>query len=202
MIDNKTVHTPRIITTVVVQPTELPPAANEPVSAAPPPIWLIKMLRWIFPVAALLFIGLIAIPDFLKKWLWMRQLDYAGIFWTLFSVKLGLVSAAFAFAVAFLWVNVRWAGIGSGAKATEDSRHIATRSGALIIGLGAALFASGLLTQWDTFLRFRYGGSFGLADPIFGVDLGFYVFRLPWYELLQGSLLFVTGMAILVVGAQ
>ena len=199
MIDNKTVQTPKIVTTIVVPPTELPPPANESVPAEPP-IWLIKLLKWIFPVAALLFIALIAIPGFLQKWLWMRQLDYSGIFWTLFSVKVGLVSAAFAFAVAYLWLNVRWATMD--AKTTSASRHVATRSGALLIALGAALFASGLFTQWDTYLRFRYGGSFGLADPIFGVDLGFYVFRLPWYELLQASLLFITAMAILVVGAQ
>lgn len=191
MIDNTTVPTPKVITTVVIPPTELPPTANQTV---PPeaPIWLIRLLKWIFPVAALLFIALIAVPGFLQKWLWMRQLDYSSIFWTLFSVKVELIAAAFVFAVVFLWLN---------AKATAVSRHIATRSGALITGLGAALFASGLFTQWDTYLRFRYGGSFGLADPVFGVDLGFYVFRLPWYELLQGSLLFVTAMAILIVGA-
>lgn len=73
---------------------------------------------------------------------------------------------------------------------------------ALIIGVVAAIFASGLYMQWDTYLRFRYGGSFGLADPIFGVDLGFYLFRLPWYELLQGSLVFLTVVAIAAVGVQ
>ena len=67
------------------------------------------MLKWLFPVAALLFIALIAIPGFLQKWLWMRQLDYAGIFWTLFSVKVGLTCAAFAIAFLFLWLNVRQA---------------------------------------------------------------------------------------------
>jgi uncharacterized protein len=31
-----------------------------------------------------------------------------------------------------------------------------------------------------------------LTDPLFGVDLGFYFFRLPFYELLQGCLTFLT----------
>jgi uncharacterized membrane protein (UPF0182 family) len=63
-------------------------------------------MKWLFSVAALLFIALIAIPGFLQKWLWMRELDYAGIFWTLFSVKVGLTCAAFAIAFLFLWLNV------------------------------------------------------------------------------------------------
>jgi hypothetical protein len=87
-----------------VKPIEFRP----PVEAAPP-VWLAGMLRWIFPVAALLFIALIAIPAFLQKWLWMRQLDYQGVFWTLVSVKVGLACAAFACAFLFLWLNVRLA---------------------------------------------------------------------------------------------
>jgi hypothetical protein len=61
------------------------------------------------------------------------------------------------------------------------------------------IFAMGVSAQWDTFLRFRYGGSFGIADPLFSIDLGFYVFRLPFYELIQGSitLLTVSALAIL-----
>ena len=62
------------------------------------------------------------------------------------------------------------------------------------------IFAVGVSTQWDTYLRFRYGGSFGVADPLFGVDLGFYFFRLPFYELLQGSLTFLTVAALAILG--
>jgi uncharacterized membrane protein (UPF0182 family) len=190
---------------------------------APPPVWLVKLLKWLFPIAALLFIALIAIPSFLQKWLWMRQLDYAGIFWTLFSVKVVLTCAGFIFALLFLWLNVRHAArssvdmVGSETsqaagsagkmpqarlKAIALARHIVARSTALLIGVFAAIFASVVYMQWDTYLRFRYGGSYGLADPIFGLDLGFYMFRLPWYELLQGSLLFLTGLAIVAVGSQ
>jgi uncharacterized protein len=46
---------------------------------------------------------------------------------------------------------------------------------------------------------FRYGGSFGIADPLFGVDLGFYVFRLPFYELLQGSITVLTVSALAIL---
>ena len=62
------------------------------------------------------------------------------------------------------------------------------------------IFAAGVSSQWDTYLRFRYGGSFGVADPLFGVDLGFYFFRLPFYELLQSSLIFLTVFALLILG--
>ena len=162
MIDNTTVPTPKVITTVVIPPTELPPTANQTV---PPeaPIWLIRLLKGIFPVAALLFIALIAVPGFLQKWLWMRQLDYSSIFWTLFSVKVELIAAAFVFAVVFLWLNVRWAGMGSGAKATAVSRHIATRSGGHHrVGCGIVcerpVYSMGYLSTLSLWRFLRTGG--------------------------------------------
>jgi uncharacterized membrane protein (UPF0182 family) len=64
------------------------------------------------------------------------------------------------------------------------------------------MFAIGFYTQWDTYLRFRHGGSYGFSDPIFGIDLGFYIFRLPFWELLQGSSVFLIELAIAAVACQ
>ena len=63
----------------------------------------------------------------------------------------------------------------------------------------AVFFAAGFYSQWDTYLRFRYGGSFGVSDPLFGVDVGFYVFHLPFYQLLQTSLMLLTVLALAAV---
>ena len=71
--------------------------------------WRWKLLPWIIPVAAVLIFVLLVIPDLLQKWFWMRQLTYAGIFWTLLSVKWGMTSIAFIGAFLFLWINIRLA---------------------------------------------------------------------------------------------
>jgi uncharacterized membrane protein (UPF0182 family) len=224
MIDG-TVHNLNDASAAIVSPAPAAPRAETRPEVTPfrnpePPAWLVKSLRWAFPIAAVLFVALIAIPGFLQKWLWMRQLDYAGIFWTLVSFKVGLAVVGFVVAFLFLWLNVRQVTrstavartlktphtLGnpprSGVPAVAFARHVGTHGITLFIGIAAAIFASGLYLQWDTYLRFRYGGSFGLADPIFGLDLGFYVFRLPWYELLQGSLALLTGLTLFVVTAQ
>ena len=216
------VQPPKIKAAIFVSPTERP---SPPVvlKVPTPPAWLGKMLRWLFPIAAVLFIALIAIPGFLQKWLWMRQLDYASIFWTLVSVKVALTLVSFGFSFLFLWLNLRGASKSrtipadpNTALATDSSdiasqgglkaivlvRHIASRSTSLFVAIVAVIFASGLYTQWDTYLRFRYGGSFGIADPVFRLDLGFYMFRLPWYELLQSSLAIVIVLGIIAVALQ
>ena len=54
-----------------------------------------------------------------------------------------------------------------------------------VFGLFAGLSASG---RWETWLLWRHGGSFGVDDPEFGVDAGFYVFDYPFYRFVLGFL--------------
>ena len=178
-----------------------------------------NLLKWIVPVVALLILALMVIPELLQKWLWMRQLNYSAIFWTLLSVKWGMTCAAFIAAFLFLWINIRQAARNSFALAEAESAtpnkaasngksHVIEIQGVVVsrdavmrlvafavVGV-AAIFALDFYTQWDTYLRFRYGDAFGTSDPVFGVDVGFYVFRLPFYLLLQGSLVSLTVLAI------
>jgi hypothetical protein len=128
-----------------------------------------------------------------------------------------MAGVAFIGAFLFLWINIRQAAKNVFALAERDpakeagvlektpiivvqgisiSRAVLTRGTALAAGAIAAIFALGFYAQWDTYLRFRYGGACGLSDPVFGVDVGFYLFRLPFLQLLQGSLVFLTGLAI------
>ncbi|SCL39715.1 hypothetical protein GA0070624_6664 [Micromonospora rhizosphaerae] len=52
-----------------------------------------------------------------------------------------------------------------------------------VIGLFAGLSAQSRWAQW---LLFRNGGNFGVKDPEFGIDIGFYVFQLPFWRYLLG----------------
>ena len=179
---------------------------------------------WI--IAAVLFIFfLVGIAGYLEKWLWMRQLDYTGIFWMLLSVQWLMFCSAFVFAFLYLWINLRQAAKNSAAARGDDQawrldlprQPFLSRTDAdtqttaefpprllkvavVLISAGVALFlASGFSAEWDTYLRFRYGGSFGLPDPLYGVDVGFYVFHLPFYVLLQSSLTLLTMLTLGIV---
>lgn len=65
---------------------------------------------------------------------------------------------------------------------------------AAVFGLTSGLALS---ASWETWLLFLNGGEVGIEDPQFGVDLGFYLFQLPFWSLLQSWLftsLVLTGM--------
>lgn len=53
-----------------------------------------------------------------------------------------------------------------------------TKVAAVLIAL---LTAVGFQNEWNTWLAFVNGSSFGVKDPIFSRDLGFFVFDLPWW---------------------
>ena len=57
-------------------------------------------------VFALIVLGM---AGYVEKWLWMRQLDYIGIFWTVLSVECAMGVLAFAVVFGFLWLNLRQA---------------------------------------------------------------------------------------------
>ena len=178
------------------------------------------LLLLMIAAAVLLVIVLGFITGYLEKWLWMRQLDYAGIFWTLLSVQWAMFCLAFVFALLFLWINLRQAirnsaafrgggragrpaflsGADAAAQAGIDFSPGLLKLAVVLVSAGVALFfALGFYAQWDTYLRFRYGGSFGVSDPLYGVDVGFYIFHLPFYGLLQTSLMLLTVLPLAAV---
>ncbi len=173
-----------------------------------------RPLKFIIVAVVLAIALLVLISSLIQKGLWMRELGYNGVFWTLLSLQWGLSCAAFAVAFLYLWINFRLVPgrevILRAASSTSEpavasqisvriSPAVLKAAMALIAAATALIFAAIFYTQWDTYLRFRYGESFGLSDPLFGVDAGFYVFRLPFYELLQSSLTSLALITLLAV---
>ncbi|HDZ86136.1 MAG TPA: UPF0182 family protein [Actinobacteria bacterium] len=69
----------------------------------------------------------------------------------------------------------------------------------LVIAIIAGLNAGG---QYDTLLNFLNATPFGTKDAVFGIDIGFYVFKLPFYEFLfywVAGLLVTTFLAVMVI---
>ncbi len=65
---------------------------------------------------------------------------------------------------------------------------------AIFVGLGSA-------NKWKEFLQFMNPTPFGLPDPLFSRDIGFYVFQLPFIKYLYQLLCFSLGLgAMLATG--
>ncbi len=148
-------------------------------------------------------------------WLWFRSLGYGSVFTTILWTKIVLFILFFLVFAAFAWLNIAIARKrGSYTRSlkvpfadrpvrTSDiifSDRFAKYTWAAIILFLSFIMGSQASGTWETFLKFLHASKFGIADPIFSKDAGFYVFRLPLYNFLQGWYLFsvvVISLAVL-----
>ncbi|MCV7251957.1 UPF0182 family protein [Mycobacterium hackensackense] len=156
-------------------------------------------------VVLLLLVGP-RIIDTYVDWLWFGELGYRSVFTTrLFTeIVLALAAAvligALVFAGMTLAYRTRPVFVPSNGPNDPVARYRTTVMSRLrlfgigvpvIIGLGAAVFA---WNSWTIVQMFLHGGDFGVTDPQFGRDLGFYAFDLPFYRWLLDLLM--TGVFI------
>jgi uncharacterized membrane protein (UPF0182 family) len=136
-------------------------------------------------------------------WLWFQSLGFDGVYLT---SLLGRVAVFFGTAVPFVIIfagNVvlaRW-------LSTRGELFLGQRRaldlpifGWLIWVMGFFLgLAVGLAAapRWLDFLRFLNQAPFGVSDPLFNRDVGFYVFTLPVYHFTQGWLLTTLLMTLI-----
>ncbi len=160
-------------------------------------------------IAAVVVLALLL--SFYADWLWFKSLGYQAVFLTIAFTKLGL---GFVLGVLFLGIvggnlYLAWrldtdkglparspfgqlSTVGLPEDVTRESVGVLVGVAALgiavITGIGAA-------AHWELFLKYLNAQSFGLADPIFDRDVGFYVFSLPLFDYLQNWLLVSVSLA-------
>ncbi len=146
-------------------------------------------------VLALLFGNRVAV--FLTDFWWFREIGarevFTGVLFTriLLTVVGGLVAGAVIVATLQVARRLRPTVVPASPQqaAIEQYRNQAEPYLKWLVGGVAALFglSSGLAlgSAWATFLLWRNGGEFGQVDPQFGRDVGFFVFELPWWQLVQ-----------------
>jgi uncharacterized membrane protein (UPF0182 family) len=150
--------------------------------------------------AVTLFFLLPSAAGFYTDWLWFLEVGYGEIFTRRLSVSFAIGTAAFLVSFVVLWTNMTLA-LGSltqpyvtfGATAQGQpilfSRVQVRRFATLLASLIALILALPASTQWLPFLQYRHAVAFGVQDPIFGRDVSFYVFHLPVYQFVRGTLL-------------
>ncbi|MEV5767022.1 UPF0182 family protein [Micromonospora sp. NPDC052213] len=167
----------------------------------------IGVLVGVFVLFTLLGWGVQAWTD----WLWFDEVRYTQVFTGVLATRL-LLFLAVGLGMAVIVGGNLWLAHRLRPRMRPHSPEQATleRYRMLLsprLGLWIALVAgvvglfAGLSAQsrWNQWLLFRNGGDFGVEDPEFGVDIGFYVFQLPFWRYLLG--VGFTAVVLSVVGA-
>jgi uncharacterized protein len=81
--------------------------------------------------------------------------------------------------------------------------YIAPYAGRIRVGVSlffALVMGSGVASEWRNWILFSHSVSFGIKDPQFHKDVGFYVFRLPFLQFAAGWV-FAALLVVLIVTA-
>ncbi len=147
----------------------------------------------------------------LMDMLWMQQVGYASVFWTLTTARWSLGAIAFVLAATYLVINLRFLGerlqwvslAGTPLQQLELdlSAHQKAVKGVLTVAgiILALLFALSFSTRWDASLRFLWKMPFGADDPLFGRDVSFFLFQLPFWEMIQAGLAALVFLTLLLL---
>ncbi|MBC9785965.1 UPF0182 family protein [Heliobacterium chlorum] len=174
-----------------------------------------------FLVLFVLFVVLPILTSILKlyvDWLWFSSEGYSGVFTTRFLTSWGLSLAVGTAAFLFFYVNLRLTREVV-SKALQFARNMESHPRLfslsdwlkpeylnkifLLISFLAALVVTQLTSgEWQSLLLALQSESFGIADPLFQRDVGFYLFQLPFWELIyhiaQATLL-LTAFSLFIV---
>jgi uncharacterized membrane protein (UPF0182 family) len=137
--------------------------------------------------------------------LWFGNLGYAEVFRTILYTRIWtllLGAALFAgFAAANVYITYRFGRGPEVAPLPEETlrflRPAALYGSIGIILVAAIIFGATIAAQWELILSFINSTPFGKVDPQFGRDVGFYVFKLPLYHLIQSRLLAAVIVSLL-----
>lgn len=156
-------------------------------------------------VLVLLPIIVPALVQFLTDWLWFDSVGFGSVFKTRLGARWGFT--AIGLLVSFIWLGgnllaaARLSQVKIAVAASVDRPRFNFRSQAIVVGsvfaaLTAMVAGFAVGAQWEIVLRYVNATSFGIQDPVFLRDIGFYTFSWPMLKLLADWGLWLVGLAL------
>ena len=178
-----------------------------------------KNLKWII-IGIILLVAIIvgAVASIYIDLIWFKSVQYVTVFWKILLTK-GVVMLFFAAAFFILsFINLSFARRFAPEFQVEIGQEEFERPEiqlfkslqniqvnkkfvlwfSLIIALFMGFSES---SSWEKILIYLNRTSFGITDPIFNKDIGFYMFSLPFWEFVRNWLSFALSIIAVVVAA-
>jgi uncharacterized membrane protein (UPF0182 family) len=159
-------------------------------------------------VIFLVLISLRQLISLYVDWLWFEEVGYTQVFTTSLFFKTVLAVLGGSIFALLIYANVRIAArLVRGIRFLDQENFLElprpelidplvqrlVLPAALVLGLFAAPQAA---SHWESFLLLLNPTSFGLEDPLYNRDLGFFVFQLPALRTLYNWLMTALALSL------
>ncbi|MDQ1537397.1 MAG: uncharacterized protein QOE58_1790, partial [Actinomycetota bacterium] len=163
------------------------------------------------PTLVVLTLIIVAVTFFAQVWtdvLWFDSVGFTKVFWVELWTKIGLFAVCGLLTAAVVAsslligyrtrpvyppVSEEQQNLDHYRELLEPLRRLATVAAPVVLGIFAG---SAGASQWQIFLLWANRVPFGTTDAQFNLDIGFFVFTLPWLRFIVGFL-----TMILILGA-
>jgi len=163
-----------------------------------------KLKRRTLILVGLILAALVLLRSFITyygDWLWFQNVGFAEVFTTILWAKVLAFAVFFSIFGIFAGLNIaiarKWGRPTRVIKVATPAepltllaiifhRTYADSVWGIIIFLLSVMMGSTASDSWMAILQFLHRSPFGVPDPIFHKDVGFYVFALPLYLFLRG----------------
>jgi len=179
------------------------PRTPEIIDVGPRPRRRLKI--WLVVAAILLFVSLSRIVSIYISALWFESLGYSSVYWYILKTKIALFAGSAVLTALLLSATFLLFQRLFGAYAFEKRTIILNNQpfqfspakfirplGWIIAAFFGIAYGLQLKEHWRDFALYWHQPSTNSYDPIFGKSLGFYLFSLPFYDLVSSWLLGVT----------
>ncbi|NOQ63645.1 MAG: UPF0182 family protein [Methyloprofundus sp.] len=156
--------------------------------------------------------------DFFVDLWWFRSLNFEGYFWLRLLYRFifsgGVTLTFFAIFFFHFWIASRYLGLNPPDEVlvSADKRQRFQAFADIFMDGSAKIYtplslilaiviASPFYYQWEDALLYFFGSSAGVTDPVYNLDISFYLFSYPIYSLIQLELLYSSIILFFLVTA-
>jgi len=146
-----------------------------------------KKTRRLLVILAILIFAVYTFITYKADYIHYRQIgeQYESVFMTKVKNKYSIMGFSFVVLYIYLFINNKFISRGLKKFFEEEKKEfpkLPNKSICFIAALFGSIVATNMLA--DKFLIITNAALFGKSDPIFGTDIGFYMFSLPFFQTL------------------
>jgi uncharacterized membrane protein (UPF0182 family) len=161
----------------------------------------------VIAILAVLVVGFLAFASLYADVLWFSQLDYLSVLTTQWWAMAIMLVIGFAAMALVMWASIYIAfrsrplyqklnsQLDRYQQVIEPLRRLAMIGIPVLLGLFVGVSTA---ARWSTVVQYLNRTPFGETDPQFGLDVGFYVYELPFYRGIvayASAIVLIAGLA-------
>lgn len=159
-------------------------------------------------IAILVIVVLLALfaslIGFISDFLWFKEMGYLSVFFKQLVTQLtvGIPTLIIITGLVYLYLTKLRKGYFAKIASSEETNLKKLKITTLILSIVFGIFATAMTVMqlWFEILKFSNSTSFGIDDPLFGLDISFYIFRFDFLTQLNEILIgVIMGFIILTV---